>query len=432
MSGKIFLGLDSDSGHKMGIAHIAGVSDDGNRVQVPAVTVGDEGMVEQTLEPGIYNVQVTLPSGLVLQRTVDIEDQKEVQMKLGASRRGKRDPEFSLQEYVRGLDVSDILEQAQSYTLTNAPLTGGVDAFTMGSAGSGRSRSKRRSRTRSAPRPNRARVKLTDLPDMGEGLALWKQLAQPPERLWKDGKTQRATRHDGETSIWQIPRGAGRQWAALIVPGGRRELASIPLPWNDVRTMESLSAELLVDPARKGRAASSLAIADSALFGLLAFLDHGRGASAAPLLKGLDDDGIIENTIYEKGNNPLAACAAAYVGLSYYAPAERERWDHWLQNCMTRFEHIPDTAIVHARRVMLRPLSSDERAQLPEFLLKACRAGVPYFSAGVHLLREMLTLCSGENGELDEYRAAVERVAARTDYSQVFTVLRYRTRDLSK
>ena len=139
----------------------------------------------------------------------------------------------------------------------------------------------------------------------------------------------------------------------------------------------------------------------------------------------LEKDNVIQEAIEGKQTNPLAACAAAYVGLSVYDPQAREVWDRWLGNCMRLFPNVPDAAIVHARRLILRPTGPDDNAEAADALRKASAAGIPYFSAGVALQREMLTVLTPDHTDLAPLAAAAARLASRVDPGQAFTVLRY-------
>jgi hypothetical protein len=236
----------------------------------------------------------------------------------------------------------------------------------------------------------------------------------------------------GDSGLWRIPFAGPepptrqtRRWARVELPDGRVELASLPLPWCRADDDEFEPAELLVDPARGEGAATTVAVHDRRLGGLLAYLDRGQAGAAGPLLQELESDPLIRDTILEKTKNPLAACAAAYVGLAVYPPNEREEWDVWLGNCMTIFPDIPDAAIVHARRLVLRPTSEGDNARAADALRQACAAGVPYFSTGVLLLREMLVLLSPDHPDLAARAVEADRLAGRIDPSQAFTVLRY-------
>lgn len=205
---------------------------------------------------------------------------------------------------------------------------------------------------------------------------------------------------------------------------GGFELLSIPAPWFCVAGHSFSPIDILVDSSICGAAKSSIAVHDKGLEGVLAYLDRGRLAAARPLVEELDRSNAITNAIEGKMDNPLAACAAAYVGLAIFAPGESERWDGWLPNLMNRFPEIPDAAIVHARRIVLRPGTTEENAEALAALKQAYRAGLPYFGVGVQLLREMLTLFPGDKNA-EAMLAAVAGVASRVDQNQMFTVLRY-------
>ena len=121
----------------------------------------------------------------------------------------------------------------------------------------------------------------------------------------------------GDSALWRIapgdtapPTRTTRRWARIALPDGRVELASLPLPWFCSASNTHAPAELLVDPAREGGAATTVAVRDTRLAGLLAYLDRGQAGAARPMLKELERDDLIRGTIFEKMVNPLAACAA--------------------------------------------------------------------------------------------------------------------------
>ena len=134
---------------------------------------------------------------------------------------------------------------------------------------------------------------------------------------------------------------------------------------------------------------------------------------------------VIESTIREKMRSPLAACAAAYVGLAIFEPSERERWDAWLPNLMNYFPWLPDGAIVHARRILQRPKHPREGDEALSALKRAYSCGIPYFAAGVLQLRDSLLLFSLKGDEARTMLDTVSRVASRVDPGQAFTVLRF-------
>jgi hypothetical protein len=382
------------------------------------------GEAQQDLPQGLYNVQLTLPSGRIIQRNVTIdEDSNETYAYFEdfAPSSG-----FSLQESVGkqqpvALDVATAASGNTSSEDYESALKRGL-SIDSSLKGLGKLRYIRNPPLRDPPTPPRqARlaVHVGAEPDLDAAPA------------WGDPDIV-CTELKGDAALWRIvrashapPTKAERRWARIKLPDGGTEVASLPLPWYSIGSSQFAPAVLLVDPARSEGASTMVAVHDERLAGLLAYLDQGQAGSARPLLRELEDEQIIEMTIGYKGANPLAACAAAYVGLAVYDPREKEVWDHWLRNCMERFPAIPDAAIVHARRLILRPTGKDDNDRAADALRRACEAGIPYFSTGVGLLGEMLTLLSPDHTDLAPLAARAAQLASRVDPSQAFTVLRY-------
>lgn len=391
--------------------------------------------VEERLAAGLYSVQLTLPSGQILQRNVKIdEDSNETYQFFEdfAPNSG-----FSLQEAVGRSDQTILTDAA---TASGNTSSGDYEETLRRSADIAR-QERERSVKALGPRPGvRYRVSPdqgapTPTPPAHARLTLHTGLApDPAAEAPEDAGGNKAEPQElrGDAALWHIPSTDqsppsrdNRRWARIALPDDRIELASLPLPWFCAATNEFVAAEVLVDPARMEGAAATVAVRDARLAGLLAFLDRGQASAARPLLEALERENVIEQTIYDKMSNPLAACAAAYVGLAVYPTDEREQWDTWLGNCMQRFPDVPDAAIVHARRLVLRPTSAGDNALAADALRRACAAGIPFFSAGVLLLREMLVLLAADHRDLAPLADAAGRLAGRVDASQAFTVLRY-------
>lgn len=251
-----------------------------------------------------------------------------------------------------------------------------------------------------------------------------------------DDLSEFATRDDRQkpifvrdgAAIWRLHSDAqettGRSFA-LIDLGSAYELAALPMPWRCVGRGNFSAIDLAVDTTLGGRAATSIAVHDQAIDALLSYLAPGQIRALGKVMEVFETEGLIEQIIADKAANPIAACAAAYAGLALFEPSQQERWDSWLPNLMDRFPWLPDGAIVHARRIMLRPHSQDPSAALIEALRKAVAAGLPYFGVGLQLLRDMLQVASVEH---DDAKALLEQIApaaARLDPRQLFTVLRF-------
>lgn len=397
--------------------------EDGEPIMREMVVPAGE-MVEEDLPHGLYNVQLRLPSGRILQRNVTIdEDSHETYRFLEdfAPSSG-----FSLQEST-GRDGQAMLAEAAaaSGNTSSGDYERALERSTQETTiRSTRTRDSRRfieePRNEQPSPPQHARLQVIE-GDAGplDALACWGP--QNPEA---------AVELRGDAALWRIVATAGsptrstRRWARIALPDGGIEVAGLPLPWFCSASNEFVAAEVLVDPARSG-ASTCVAVRDTRLTGLLAYLDRGQAGTARPLLEALEKDDVIREAIEGKRGNPLAACAAAYVGLAVYDPREREDWDYMLGNCMAWFPDVPDAAIVHARRMILRPTGPEDNARAADALRQASAAGIPYFSAGVALLREMLTVLAPDHPDLAPLAEAASRLASRVDPTQAFTVLRY-------
>lgn len=141
---------------------------------------------------------------------------------------------------------------------------------------------------------------------------------------------------------------------------------------------------------------------------------------------------VVLREMQEKRENPLAAAAAAYVGLSYpIRDDRRERWSPWLKNLMNRFPGIPDGAILRARDLIERAATEEDLAMALKALAVAFRRGPPYFSAGVRHLLEGLSLFASSaeryglpSEEVRNMHAVVSGFAVLVDPTQTFTVLK--------
>ena len=419
-------GGDDDS--RPVVARIFGFAagdEDGEPIMRDMVVPAGE-LVEEDLPHGFYNVQLRLPSGRILQRNVTIDEDSHETYQFFEDFAPSAG--FSLQESA-GRDGQAVLAEAAAAS-GNTSSVDYEQALTKSArqAADKRTISRDLRRFRVTPEnehdpspPRHAALRV----HQGEAPALD---AAP---AWESDVVVDAAELRGDAALWRIafasdapPQGATRRWAKVDLCDGGVEVASLPLPWFCPAGGEFSAAEMLVDPSRVG-AATTVAVRDSRLAGLLAYLDRGQAGAAKPLLEQLENDDVIRDAIEGKRSNPLAACAAAYVGLAVYDPREREVWDHWLGNCMTWFPEVPDAAIVHARRLILRPTGPGDNAQAADALRRASAAGIPYFSAGVALLREMLTVLTPDHPDLAPLAEQAARLSSRVDPGQAFTVLRY-------
>lgn len=376
------------------------------------------------LEPGRYVVQAILPSGRILRKDAVVDAGRTVVVEFSAG--------ASPHEWLSWQRFEDLVPSADATDnrTTARPLPNRERSF--------RSRILRESLNPAIDTPSLYRF---SSPNEAQSALHWADLARVysatglAPQLWNvDGSwlpklATESAYSDGRFTVWRLsdaPNGLRtREWLLLTTRRGA-ELASLPLPWQDVFTGQSADAEVLVDSeALAGRAALSLLVRDETLGGLMAYLGRGRIGVGKVLLDSLAADGLIEHAIFNKFLNPLAACAAAYVGLALLKPEESERWDPWLSNLMERFPWLPDGAILHARRIMLRPRYREERHQALAAAKCAFRRGIPFFSAGVQYLRDILFLFADKDEEVKTMLEQVSSVARRIDLDQAFTVIHF-------
>lgn len=381
--------------------------------------------VEQRLESGTYSVELLLPSGRLIQRNVRIDEDANETFKFLED--FAPDQQFSLQEAAADEPGRIVQEAAKASSGGDLAPTGLVRKGMIG-------------RLVREAFGFQQRASSPPVADAGLSVSLRRGEFRPgalraPRKL---SALQAAvgTRGGG---LWRIPGESthggysqdDRMWVVVELPKEWVEVASLPLPWVTIADYGTAGAEVLVDPAR-ATAASTVAVRDARMGTLLAFLDRGQAALAAPVLLDFEKDRLIEDAIYEKMVNPLASCAAAYVSLTMRPGEYPEKWDRWLANLMDRFGDIPDSSIVHARRLVLRPSSGRDNAAAAAALRQAFRAGVPYFSMGVTLLREMLVQLSPDFPDLAELAQEVGALSGRVDHSQAFTVMRFRPEEIER
>jgi hypothetical protein len=407
-----------------------------------------------TVAPGRYRVQAILPSGEILQEDAKIEDGQSVSIVFAPS--ASAHPWLGWQNFGGNLKPAASPIQPTVADATNpdrAPVAGRprspLDSL-RNMFGMSRIWRTERQSERNVDEDEDTWRGVPGAVDLAPSLTIHRQSATSGEdawaaaanaqhadelsAIWRDGQDfvrSQGAGQDGTLSLWKLDwtfpqENPPRLWAFANV-ADVIEVASVPLPWatGDIEPVAS-SVEVLVDgtpgdlPVR-----TSMVVRDTVLGGMLAYLAHGRLASARQLIQTLSRDNLIEQTIAGKWKNPLAACAAAYVGLAIYEPEEAERWDRWLPNIMDGFPWLPDGAIVHARRIILRPGRREETDAALAALKEAYRRGIPYFAAGVLGLRDSLSLFRERDGEARDMLENVRKVASRLDTGQAFTVLSF-------
>jgi hypothetical protein len=225
--------------------------------------------------------------------------------------------------------------------------------------------------------------------------------------------------------VWRLgPDGeATTRRFAMVATNNSVELVSLPLPWYpNAETVDGALLELVIDKGEVAeRSRSSVTLRDQRFFGLLSYLKSGSLALAATVAqRGAEEDNLLVDILQEKRRSPLAAAAAGYALLGSIDLKEPQRWYPWLANLSEWFPWMPDGAILHGRWLTRSGQDSDGAAR--RAFLRAFRRGLPFYSLGLNWLLEGLR--QYEDGECVEAARVVRQVALRCDVDQVFTVLR--------
>lgn len=115
--------------------------------------------------------------------------------------------------------------------------------------------------------------------------------------------------------------------------------------------------------------------------------------------------------LYQKEDNPFAAAAGAYLLALGQRDLKSEA--QWVANMTKRFEWLPDGPIAAGwYRLRMARNGSAEWQDARSLMLLACTRGLPYFTIGLHVLVEGMTLLNMADPDDDEVRHALAAVRA--------------------
>lgn len=237
--------------------------------------------------------------------------------------------------------------------------------------------------------------------------------------------------HPARRSSTDRPKPARRS-IAVLKSSDATHVAFLPRIWSVYD--QPVEIQLLYDESIANNRSLRVSLVDAERSALLGYLGSSQMTEAAIAFGShrLGEDILTE--MKYKRRNPLAAAAAAYVGLGFEVGSEqRDNWSPWLKNLMNWFPAIPDGAILYARDRIDRAKTKDDLRLALRALIRAHRRGPPYFSVGVrHLLACLDYFASDPEqygvraGTFEAIRRQAASFALLTDPSQAFTVLTLR------
>jgi hypothetical protein len=138
--------------------------------------------------------------------------------------------------------------------------------------------------------------------------------------------------------------------------------------------------------------------------------------------------------LFSKLENAIAAAAGGYILLGNWRgqPGDRDAdWFAWIENLQNWFTWLPDGAIQHGWIKLRTQTGPADVEAARESFLKAHGRGIPFYSAGVRLLHDGLTLLSNDaraarrtDEEVESALASLRAIALRTEMRQAFTTIR--------
>ena len=271
-------------------------------------------------------------------------------------------------------------------------------------------------------------------------VALWDALGSLPAwNTWRaataiHGGYTATRRDDRQLTQWQITQrdrgitvgtasGSSLPMRCLAVMrrGNGVDVIMLPVPWPLDPNQPPVVLEVLREAGISEAGQTAVAVRDPSAAGLIAYLGKGQIADAATLLDDATETGHIQDLISEKFSNPLAACAAAYVGIATFDESVMAPWKPWLVNLESRFDWLPDGAIVWATYRLKTARTREDLDAALASLKKAYQRGVPFYATGLRHLMNGLYRFSEEDGQAKAMYDKVAGLAWHVDPDQPFS-----------
>ena len=202
------------------------------------------------------------------------------------------------------------------------------------------------------------------------------------------------------------------------------QFAVLPVPWIQDLNREHKIQVLVNLPASRvshETLAVSIAIPDRRVGAVIGYLGSGLLPTAEKLVKTATD------MLYDKMVNPIAAAAGAYVMVFAEKSNERDEWHKWVENLMNWFPWLPDGAIIHSWLKLIYGNKNKDLVEARKNLLEGFRRGLPFYSKGVKMLLDGLTIFANDAGhkdiEIEDALKTVRRIAINTNMRQPFTTI---------
>ena len=204
-------------------------------------------------------------------------------------------------------------------------------------------------------------------------------------------------------------------------------LVIAPVPWFDLLDYNREVAFELMSPL--GSVGVTTAVRDTAMGSIIGYMTNNSIHQARLLVN------QAEGMLFHKYSNPLGAAAGAYVMLMTENDRTKVSWHAWIKNLHRNFRWIPDGAIAYAMLKLNHQQTDEDVDEALEATLAACDRGIPFYSMGMRFLLDTLTefaedeVFSHRRDEIKHRLKQVRVVARRTNFQQPFTSIQISRRN---
>lgn len=206
---------------------------------------------------------------------------------------------------------------------------------------------------------------------------------------------------DGYRRQWLVVSGAGKSQTMIVYPFGWADRSG-----EGFRLSMHRSAKIGTDASKWS---VTFKLMDPIYGSLVEHLTRRDIQSSSTISESMR--GQATTALYEKEGNPFAAAAAAYLFALGDGDLDYRR--EWMANLSNRYDWLPDGAIALGWK-LLRDGSRGSTAwnESRELLFLAFSRGLPYYTVGLHILVEALTVLSLANPEDMQVRAMLAAARA--------------------
>lgn len=163
----------------------------------------------------------------------------------------------------------------------------------------------------------------------------------------------------------------------------------------------------------------SILLRDKVAQALLVLMSNGDIGKGKTLFNGDD----AEKLLLKKVEDPIAAAVGGYFLLK---TRELDKMHDWAKNLANWFEWMPDGAIIYAWQ-MIHLQKKEDKFLIANYLIEATDRGIPFFTEGLRLLFEGLSMLSFEyeyrNEDVERALKKVKAMTTAADLSKEFTML---------